>query len=51
MFGNYFFLLFYIFKNNFLVLRQKKTCLATQNRLKTKTVLKTQFVKEIENRH
>ena len=26
-----------------------KTCLTTQNGQKTKTVLKTQFVKEIEN--
>ena len=49
MFGTCFFLLFSIFKNNFLFLRQKKTCLTIQNGQKTKIVFKTQFVKETEN--
>ena len=48
MFGNFFFPLFYVSKNNFLFLRQK-TCLATQNWQKTKIILKTQFVKETDN--
>ena len=48
MFGNYIFPLFYVFKNDFLFLRLK-TYLAIQNKQKTKTVLKTQFVKETEN--
>ena len=48
MFGNCFFLLFSVFKNNFLFLRLKNL-FATQNRQKTKIVLKTQFVKETEN--
>ena len=48
MFGNYFFPLFSVFKNNFLFLRLK-ICLATQNGQKTKTVFKIQFVKETEN--
>ena len=48
MFDNFFFPLFSVFKNNFLFLRLK-TCLATQDGQKTKTILKTQFVKETEN--
>ena len=48
MFGNCFFPLFSVFKNNFLFLRQKN-CLATQNGQKTKTVFKIQFMKETEN--
>ena len=48
MFGNFFFSLFSISKFFFLLLRLK-TCLKTQNEQKTKTVLKTQFAKEIEN--
>ena len=48
MFGNCFFPLFSVSKNNFIFLRLK-TCLATQNGQKTKIVLKTQFVKETEN--
>ena len=49
MFGTCFFPLFFIFKNNFLFLRQKKTCLTIQNGQKKKIVFKTQFVKETEN--
>ena len=49
MFDTCFFLLFSIFKNNFLFLRQKKTCLTIQNGQKIKIVFKTQFVKETEN--
>ena len=48
MFGNCFFSLFFVFKNNFLFLRLN-TCLAIQNGQKTKTVFKIQFVKETEN--
>ena len=48
MFGNCFFPLFSVFKNNFLFLRQKN-CLATQNGQKTKTVFKIQFMKKTEN--
>ena len=48
MFGNCFFPLFSVFKNNFLFLRQKN-CLATQNGQKTKTIFKIQFMKGTEN--
>ena len=48
MFGNCFFFLFFVFKNNFLFLRLK-TYLATQNGRKIKTVFKIQFMKETEN--
>ena len=48
MFGNCFFPLFSVFKNNFLFFKLK-TCLVTQNGQKTKTVFKIQFVKETEN--
>ena len=48
MFGNCFFSLFFVFKNNFLFLRLN-TCLATQNGQKIKTAFKIQFVKETEN--
>ena len=48
MFGNCFFPLFSVSKNNFLLLRQKNL-FGNQNGQKTKIVLKTQFVKETEN--
>ena len=48
MFGNCFFPLFSVSKNNFLLLRQKNL-FDNQNGQKTKIVLKTQFVKETEN--
>ena len=48
MFGNCFFPLFYIFKNNFLFFRLKNL-FRNPKWTKTKTVLKTQFVKETEN--
>ena len=50
MFGYCFLPLFFVFKNNFFfIFETKKICLAIQNEQKTKTVIKTQFVKEIEN--
>ena len=45
MFGNYFFLLFFVSKKKKIYFWNKKTCLAIQNRQKTKFVFKTQFVK------
>ena len=48
MFGNYFFPLFSVSKNNFLLLRQKNL-FSNLNGQKIKIVLKIQFVKEIEN--
>ena len=48
MFGNCFFPLFSVFKNNFLFLRLKNL-FGNQKWKKTKIVLKTQFVKETEN--
>ena len=48
MFGKCFFSLFFVFKNNFLFLRLKNL-FGNQNGQKTKTILKTQFVKETKN--
>ena len=48
MFGNYF-LPYFLFSKTIFYFWDWKTCLATQNRQKTKTVVKTQFVKETEN--
>ena len=48
MFGNYFFPLFSVSKNYFLLLRQKNL-FSNLNGQKTKIVLKIQFVKETEN--
>ena len=45
MFGNYFFSLFSVFKNNFIFFKLKNLF----GNPKTKNVLKTQFVKETEN--
>ena len=53
MFSNYFFPLFSVFKNYLLFLRLKNLFGNKKNKKKgqkTKTFLKTQFVKEIENR-
>ena len=48
MFGNCFFPLFSVFKNNFLFLKLKNL-FDNSNGQKTKTVCKTQFVKKTEN--
>ena len=48
MFGNCFFFLFSVFKNNFLFLKLKNL-FGNSKLTETKTVLKTQFVKETEN--
>ena len=48
MLGNCFFSLFFVSKNNFLFLRLKNL-FGKPKWTKTKTVLKTQFVKETEN--
>ena len=49
MFGNCFFLLFSVFKNNFLFLRLKNLFNNPKWTKKKKTDLKTQFVKKTEN--
>ena len=50
MFGNFFSFLFSVLKKKKIIFETKKlACLATQNRQKTKTILKTQFVKETEH--
>ena len=49
MFGNYFFFFYFLFPKFFFLLLKLKTYLTIQNGEKTKTVLKTQFAKEIEN--
>ena len=48
MFGNCFFSLFFVFKNNFLFLKLK-VLFDNQKWIENKTILKTQFVKETEN--
>ena len=48
MFGNYFFLLFSVSKNNFLFLRLKNL-FGNPKWTEIKTVLKSQFVKETKN--
>ena len=48
MFGNYFVPLFIVSKNNFIFLKLKNL-FDNQNGYKTKTIFKTQIVKEIEN--
>ena len=50
MFGNCFFLLFFVSNFFFFYFWDYKTCLATQNGQNMKIFLKTQFVKEIENK-
>ena len=49
MFSNCFFLLFSIFKNNFLFLRLKNLFGNSKWAKKKKTIFKIQFVKETEN--
>jgi len=48
MYGNYFFSLFFVFKNNFLFVRLKNLFDNTKW-AENKTILKTHFVKETEN--
>ena len=48
MFGNCFFSLFFVFKNNFIFLRPKNL-FGNSKWAKNKFVFKTQFMKETEN--
>ena len=48
MFGNCFFSIFFVFKNNFLFLRLKNLFINIKQ-IENKTIFKTQFVKETEN--
>ena len=41
--------LIFCFQKQFSIFETKKTCLVTQNELKTITISKIQFVKETEN--